>query len=257
MGVPRDINDLGQVVGNDPHAWLWENGVVESVDPTGWAWGINDRSEVVGRNSDNHAALWIRDAQGVWQMSDLGTLGIGAAALDINNHGQIVGGFSINSETSHPFLWQDGTMLDLGILPNFDFSAADDINESGQAVGTAATTDYSEWRGFLWQQDTMWDLNDVVVSGPSLEIRGARGINESGQIAGWAKTPDAQLHAILLNPISPGDVDFDGDVDVWDFLELLMSWGDCPRCDTCPADVNGDCLVGINDLLILLSNWAP
>jgi len=41
-----------------------------------------------------------------------------------------------------------------------------------------------------------------------------------------------------------------------DFLALLSAWGSCSDCGTCPADFDGDCSVGILDLLILLGNWG-
>jgi len=45
-------------------------------------------------------------------------------------------------------------------------------------------------------------------------------------------------------------------VGIADFLALLEAWGSCSDCGTCPADFDGDCSVGILDLLILLGNWA-
>ena len=36
----------------------------------------------------------------------------------------------------------------------------------------------------------------------------------------------------------------------------ITQWGDCSDCGTCPADFDGDCSVGILDLLILLGNWT-
>ncbi len=110
----------------------------------------------------------------------------------------------------------------------------------------------------------MWDLDDLVVliadavnnDGPPLEVRGAFGINESGQIVGWGKTRNGDFHAILLDPLAPGDVDADGDVDASDFAELLASWGACSECSKCHADLDGDCNVGITDFLALLGNWG-
>ena len=55
-----------------------------------------------------------------------------------------------------------------------------------------------------------------------------------------------------------GDLTGDGVVGNDDFAELLESWGPCPDpCPpSCPADLDGDCNVGIVDLLILLANWG-
>ena len=61
---------------------------------------------------------------------------------------------------------------------------------------------------------------------------------------------------IDLIPSIPGDIDGDGVVGVKDLLILLGNWGACPDCNDCLADLDGDCAVGVKDLLILLGNWG-
>ena len=51
-----------------------------------------------------------------------------------------------------------------------------------------------------------------------------------------------------------GDINGDCAVGVVDLLLLLMAWG---ACDACPADLDGDNIVGLSDLLALLANWGP
>ena len=93
---------------------------------------------------------------------------------------------------------------------------------------------------------------------PPYQIQDARGINERGQISATGiDLRNNEKHALILNPILPGDLDADGDIDTDDLLELLTSWGPCSECDECLADVDGDCVVGISDLLVLLGNWGP
>ncbi|MHC4989413.1 MAG: hypothetical protein ACYTGC_00390, partial [Planctomycetota bacterium] len=49
---------------------------------------------------------------------------------------------------------------------------------------------------------------------------------------------------------NPADVDGDGVVGVDDLLALIQAWGPCPEPPTpCPADVDGDGVVGVGDLL--------
>ncbi len=50
--------------------------------------------------------------------------------------------------------------------------------------------------------------------------------------------------------------DFDGDliVGITDFLQLLAAWGPCPGC---PEDLDGDDVVGIIDFVDLLASWGP
>ncbi len=65
--------------------------------------------------------------------------------------------------------------------------------------------------------------------------------------------------AILPNdarPQIPGDLNGDGVVDVSDVLLLLGAWGPCPEDKPCTADLNGDGVVDVTDLLILLANWG-
>ncbi len=53
------------------------------------------------------------------------------------------------------------------------------------------------------------------------------------------------------------DLNGDGIVGVNDLLILLGGWGPCPApCPpTCVGDCDGDCMVGVTDLLIVLGNW--
>ena len=53
-----------------------------------------------------------------------------------------------------------------------------------------------------------------------------------------------------------GDLDGNGVVDVFDLLILLDSWGACRAGSLCPADLNDDGTVDVFDMLILLENWG-
>jgi hypothetical protein len=50
----------------------------------------------------------------------------------------------------------------------------------------------------------------------------------------------------------PADINNDGVVNVDDLLQLIMSWGDKGG----PADIDGDGIVGISDLLALIKSWG-
>jgi hypothetical protein len=52
----------------------------------------------------------------------------------------------------------------------------------------------------------------------------------------------------------PADLDGDGNVGINDFLDLLGQWGMDPGG---PPDFDGDGDVGINDFLFLLGAWGP
>ncbi len=53
-----------------------------------------------------------------------------------------------------------------------------------------------------------------------------------------------------------GDLNGDGVVDISDLLILLSAWGQCPNDEPCYSDLNGDGVVDTADLMILLANWS-
>jgi len=68
----------------------------------------------------------------------------------------------------------------------------------------------------------------------------------------------ALLEAWGPNPGSLSDTNVDGFVDTVDMLTVLGNWGWCPVLfpDTCHGDLDGDCQVGVSDLLALIGAWA-
>lgn len=60
-----------------------------------------------------------------------------------------------------------------------------------------------------------------------------------------------------LGPVTvPGDVNGDGVVNVTDLLLVLDAWGPCADPDDCPADLDGNGQVDVNDLLAVLAGWT-
>jgi hypothetical protein len=100
--------------------------------------------------------------------------------------------------------------------------------------------------------------NTVATNGPAGEIRE---IDASGMIVWQYFTPNSLMRAVkypmdILNPPSTcsGDADGDGVVGVDDILLVISAWGPCADCD---ADVNEDGEVGVNDILTVIGNWGP
>ena len=53
----------------------------------------------------------------------------------------------------------------------------------------------------------------------------------------------------------PADLNGNGEVDIDDLLSFIGVWGPCDV--PCPADFDGNGEIGIDDLLILISAWGP
>ena len=124
---------------------------------------------------------------------DLGTLGGNEAiAFDINNNGQVVGRSQIADGQIHAFLWENGTMTDLGTADGYfrDYIVANAINDSSQVVGVGFTG--TTQRGFLWQNGTMTILPSLWIGSTSAED-----INNHGSVVGSSQVFPGDNHAFL------------------------------------------------------------
>ena len=91
----------------------------------------------------------------------------------LNLRGQVAGVSATADGSFHPFLWEDGTMTDLGELPGgCDHASPSALNLWGQVVGGCTRGDQP--RGFLWRNGRMIDLGATTdVGGPlDIDIRG-------------------------------------------------------------------------------------
>jgi hypothetical protein len=56
----------------------------------------------------------------------------------------------------------------------------------------------------------------------------------------------------------PGDANGDGLVDVDDLLLVINGWGACPdpKVESCPGDLDESTTVDVDDLLIVINGWT-
>ncbi|QSV56554.1 MAG: hypothetical protein HEP80_24890 [Dolichospermum sp. UKL201] len=206
-----DINNRNLISGRNIEAsgydnpLYWENGVVTALTDLavsgdgGTARGVNGNGQIVGYvdsdgvldgSAKNTAIVWNKDANGVYQLTDLGTFGGDQATLrDINNAGQIIGSSTSGSgstATSTPFLLQaDGTFTAIGSLGG-NTGSVNGINEFGQVVGAsqiAAATNHA----YVWSGGVLSDLNNLLTTpltynGATVTLTSATSVNNFGQI---------------------------------------------------------------------------
>lgn len=72
----------------------------------------------------------------------------------------------------------------------------------------------------------------------------------------WGFEYIAEATCGSCDPSDPADLNGDGVVNVLDLLILLGQWGDCPTGEACLPDLNGDETVNVLDMLVLIGAWG-
>ena len=217
----RGINNDGTVVGMAEypdeenglvrHAYSYRDGVTTDLGTLygirSQANAINNLGHVVGGTDIGGAPNWpltpflYRDGA----MTDLGPFnGPWSEALAINERDQVVGyaGYAPRGGELYPrgaFLWDDGTLLDLGGLLGVDYSYATGINNLSQVVGWYERDQARS--GFFYDNGTLVDLNTLIDPASGWVIADVHAINDLQQIVGRA-CRDGACHAVRLDLVS-------------------------------------------------------
>jgi probable HAF family extracellular repeat protein len=207
--------------GRETRAVVWKNGKIINLGTFGgeesFGFMINDRGQAMGIALDNtpdpfsFLGLFFgtvnstRTRGFLWENGhkrDLGTLGgPDTFALGLNNWGEVVGVSYINSvpnpgtgvPTTHPFLWRNGKMMDLGNLGGTS-SGASHINNRSEVIGDSTLPGDQISHPFLWRNGKMIDLNTTSIGGqPLTEFA----INVWGEIVGGGAFPNRPYDAYL------------------------------------------------------------
>jgi probable HAF family extracellular repeat protein len=132
-----------------------------------------------------------------YTITDLGVVsnGIYSYAEAINNEGQIVGYSAVGGSSYHdPFLYQNGQMTDLGLLPREYGGTAIAINDAGVAVGDQYRVNPSKHLAVIYNTD------GTMTTVPPLGGNSSRffGINNAGDAVGFSETAQSiPPHAVL------------------------------------------------------------
>lgn len=201
----RAINNSGVIAGYTTgleRAFRYIGGRGIELLPTlgggvGRAYGLNDSGDVAGYSylEDNsiRAFRWAEHSG----IENLGTFPVGGGssqATAINASGQVAG-FALLNGSQRAFRYSNGVIQDLGVLPGAAegaVSVANALNDLGEVVGDASTTD------LLIKEAFRTDPNGQNMTGLGT-LGGAQSwataVNNSGQITGYAKTSLGETHA--------------------------------------------------------------
>lgn len=197
------ISDAGHVVGNSyndnrfspPRAFLYQDGAMVDLG-TGYAdyrsgsaaYAVNSLGHAVGFRfaaalAPFQATLWQDGA-----LVDLGTLGGDTStAFGINDSDQIVGSSKIDAHYTHAFIYQDGSMQDLGAPGDATaVSVARAIAANGAIAGSGQPSSSSPSHALLWQDGNVTDLGTL----PGRTSSYAYGVNNVGQVVGLSRRTD-------------------------------------------------------------------
>jgi probable HAF family extracellular repeat protein len=115
-----------------------------------------------------------------YTVTDLGSF----IPTGINISGQVCGNLAASAGqgwTTHAAVYSNGSIQDLGVIPNYASSFANDINTSGQVVGYDTVNGYSA--AFEYENGTMLNLKNLSVN---VIATSANGINSAGEVVGNA-----------------------------------------------------------------------
>ena len=269
---PRDVNCAGTVVGRrilmpgaaESQGVVYAGGVLTDIPTLGGAsneaHAINSLGDVVGSSATAggaiHAFLLPGTGGGV---VDLGTLGGASSyAMAINGARQVVGFSETPGGARRGYVAQIGptdqvvSRVELAALSPTGQSFAYAINGLGDVVGT------SDSHAVLWNGGLITDLNDLLPPDSGWQLRVATAINDDGDIVGLGRH-FGRGRAFLLRAAPPpcaGDLDGDGDTDVFDFAILASNFASVGNPPFTNGDLDGDGDVDVFDFAIFAADFA-
>ncbi len=153
--------------------------------------------------------------------------------------------------------WYDNTGSGNGTNPGEDVMVVEITDDAGAnwvELETVGPTGPEAEGGWFYRSHR---VEDFVESTSQLQIRF---IVSDYNLASIIEAGVDGVELVQIGcPDDPiGDVDGDGIVGINDMLLLLADWGPCgaPCPPSCAADLTDDCTVGIDDFLLLLANWT-
>ncbi len=223
--------------------------------------GGSNEGAALGLNELNHAVGWSKAADRKIHMflydgtmQDLGLpQGATGSAANAINESDLIAGYYLDAAGSNRAVLRDyvtGNWIMLGTLPGKTDSVAFAISDNGVVLGASGGA------AFIWDETSgMRDLNTLIPAGSGWTLTSATGINSAGVIVangtylGAARS--CVLTPLVTPPVCPGDANGDRVVDLTDLGIVLGAFG-----VSADGDLDGDGVTGLSDLGILLAQFG-
>jgi uncharacterized membrane protein len=211
------VNDAGWIVGRadsgtagNGRAYVWDprSRVMRSLGLQE-AYDVNAALTIVGSVGTGPVQWTYLTGTDTWQRTPMATLGgTYTDALKLNAIGQSVGrGWTVAGVT-HALLWQSPSqVVDLGLLPNSDYSGGRAINTQGVIVGWSRTTGTQVWDGFVWTPNVANGAVGTIKVLPRYSGRPRNfpeSINDQGVIVGYSEDANGFPYAVRWTPLNDG-----------------------------------------------------
>lgn len=203
------LNDAGHVTGfswlsnSSIHAFLYQNsgmtdlGTLNNQPGLFYGDSINNNDQIIGHGLPYGAGGVVNFFYQNGTMTNWKATSACPAcqAVAINGQEQITGSLTTGPGVSHAFVYDNGTISDLGTLPGGLTAIGTAINEVGQVVGVSSVSGLSFifQHAFIYSQGTMKDIADLGVIGS------VGGINDAGQVVGSMAVANSKHAFVYTN----------------------------------------------------------
>jgi uncharacterized membrane protein len=241
------------------YAIRWDAGAVSGlnlpVGPYSEAWAVAAGPLITGWMGESWVAAsvaFLFDDDGAIDLDTIpgGTSGRGVAVTP-TGHVAMTGRIVIDGIVRvHSSLWQDGRYTDPGTLPGCHSTRIEDVNALGAMVGVAQADVFGPGGPILWHKGIMRRIHEMNLDSPH-DLNPAYCINDRWELTGGNASSG---EFVVLLPVfgSPADINGDCHAGWQELLMLLNDWG-LPES---PVDYDRSGIVDVLDLLFLLANWG-
>jgi hypothetical protein len=126
-----------------------------------------------------------------------------------------------------------------------------EVSNNGGATWVTVTSLTTSGTGSAWE-DVGFTVSNWVAPTATVNVRFSTTDNPNNSVT-EAGVDNLQVEQTVCGEPCPEDIDGDAIIGLGDLLLVLAAWGPCVDC---PEDISGDGIVDFEELLAILSEWG-